>query len=209
MIKPLSRSSLVLSLVAVAVISGPALFRPLAAAIGGAPAWLMVAATGAAPLSGGAPSGAVPGFGQPAGVTSADALALAPGDNPMWWAAEGTCSPRPVTPSLIRMLFDPNVLGPAPAGLPPLPASDDAGGVTIGDYRISLDVAGRRVTVAGPAGAELLQRELERCVAPGSATTRPTSAGRWQWSSSENAWRYVESQLPATRPDIGAPQNSG
>ncbi len=134
-----------------------------------------------------APPSAHPGAGAP----SAQGLQIDPAFTGEW-KADGLCGPDVVTPSLIRMVFDPQVLGAAAAGTSPMPAGDDAGGVTLGPYRVTLDFAARRVAVAGPDGADVLQRDIERCIGPIEHGKGFSSSGMWRWSDAQGGWRYVD-----------------
>lgn len=108
------------------------------------------------------------------------------------WKADGLCGPDVVTPSLIRMVFDPQVLGSAAAGASPMAAGDDSDGVTLGPYRVGLDFAARAVTVTGPEGADVLRRDIERCIGPIEHGKGFPSSGMWRWSDTAQGWRYVD-----------------
>jgi hypothetical protein len=49
----------------------------------------------------------------------------------------------------------------------------------------------------------VLQRDIERCI--GLTDPRAiTEAGRWRWSTTDSAWRYVDEPLDRSAPPAAA-----
>lgn len=131
--------------------------------------------------------------GQP--LTSDDSE-LAPAAEPAaasaGWIAVGLCQPMPVTPETVRLAFDPRLAAQSEPGSTPPNVQLTATSVRFGDYEVVLNSTTQRVTVTGPSGADVLKRDIERCISPMNGTAI-AEAGRWRWSG--GSWRYVDEPL--------------
>ncbi len=97
------------------------------------------------------------------------------------WVATGLCGPSMVTPQMLRLVFDPNVvLAPEP-GVSPLDVLEQTSAVVFGDYEVSLNPVTHSVDVTGPDGAAVLKRDIDRCIGPNDGTGF-NEAGAWRWS---------------------------
>lgn len=96
----------------------------------------------------------------------------------MWWAT-GACAPSPVTDAMLRQAVGPLT------------------GETVwpGPYTVTIDEASRTVTVAGPEGADILQRDIMRCISAEAFQEYDGHAGTWR--DGRYVDRPVERPLPA------------
>jgi len=91
------------------------------------------------------------------------------------WQATGLCAPAAVTLDMLALVF-------APVGNP------SSG---LGPYTVTIDDNAKTVTVDGPAGADVLQRDIMRCVVGGVDDGR---AGIWEGGLYVD--RVIERMLP-------------
>ena len=85
------------------------------------------------------------------------------------WQATGMCAPAVVTPAMLAVWFA-SVDGT-------IRVEVGASTVSFGHYVVSVDVAQRSVSVVGPPGADVLERDIAACV--GSGPMPDDRAGRW------------------------------
>ena len=107
------------------------------------------------------------------------------------WTAAGVCAPAEVDTLMLRTAFDPSMVGSLGEDGPQLDVRESPDRLTIGDYVVVLDRSTETISVSGPDGAEVLERDIRQCVGPADSSAL-RRAGTWQRDGATDRWRYVD-----------------
>lgn len=115
------------------------------------------------------------------------------------FAATGLCAPALVTTEMLRWALSPSV------GDNPMTVDQTDTTLTLGDYTVNVDAASRSVTVTGPEGADVLSRDIDRCVVgEGTPGVPPATIGNWRYADG-TGWRYVDEPNPVYSEEVQNP----
>lgn len=117
------------------------------------------------------------------------------------WVAEGYCQPAPVAGDTLVHAFAPYATGDL-EGASPIVVEASPERLRLGDYVVTFDSSAKRIAVSGPVGADILERDILRCIGP-EGLTPASSVGTWVWSASDGGWRYEDSSLAEMRAQLG------